>query len=233
MNDHCTPIITVNLGPFTPFRGNPKPRVGQVAGLRFARGYLQLRAGEDGAAVPRPRHGAFVSVWEDETALDAYEASRPLPFAGGYSLRLLPVHQIMTHPQWGELVPEGIDRYVDGPLVVIGFAHDRLSQTLRMFRATKPATAALQASASALVVSGFTRASSGMTFTMWRDLPGMRQAVTGSHGHDHGHRDVMRYHGKFFKYGTFVRSVPLRVTGLWDGTDPLAGRATPRQREPA
>lgn len=220
-------VASLHLGPMGPLGSRGRPKVGQVGGLTFAQTYSQGRPTTRMAAKPLVGRGALLTFWEDESALDAYEANHPFAqkFPGEYALRMVPVRQYATHPAWGELAPATMGDDGDGPWVVLTYATTKVTRLLPLLKYTVGANQALLQS-DALLGAGNLQHLPGeaVTITMWRDTTGMQDAVFGRHGHT-GHKDAIteRRRKPFMKHDSFVRFKPLSTRGTWNGADPLAG----------
>lgn len=124
-------------------RARPKP--GQVAGLIDA--HLATVAPLRTSAVPKLSIGrlALISTWEDDAAIDAFEAQHPVAQAmsTGWSLRLDPLRRWGSWPGLPESIPtdRAAGREEPGPFAVLTLARTRMSQIVRFLRTSQPAEA--------------------------------------------------------------------------------------------
>lgn len=132
-------------------RARPKP--GQVAGLIDA--HLATVAPLRTSAVPKLNMGrlALVSMWEDDAAIDAFEAQHPVAQAmsSGWRLRLEPLRRWGSWPGLPESIPtdRAAGHEAPGPFAVLTLARTRMSQIVRFLRTSQPAEA------SAVTAPGF------------------------------------------------------------------------------
>lgn len=222
------PVLSVHLAKLSPATVRTRPRADAVEGLWFAEllGAARLAPG----ILPRPRPGRFglVCVWEDDAAIDAYLAEHPFARAmqGGYGVRLEPLRTYGSCAGMGPLVEAEQPVADDEPLAVLTFGRTRLKAFPRFLRNNARASAAVLGSDALLASTGLARPPRTLaTFSLWRDLAGMRAAVEGRAGAATGHRDAMRSRAEdpFHREDLFARFRPYAPYGLWDGRDPLAG----------
>lgn len=113
------------------------PRPDEVSGLLDARVGLMARFTD--SIIPDPVFGRAMalSFWEDDAALDAYEASgagATSALAGGWSLRMEPMR---GHGAWPGF-PAGVDDHSDytGPIVVTTIGLLRIRRSMAWQRAS-------------------------------------------------------------------------------------------------
>ena len=198
-----------------------------VPGLRFAEVHATARFGRSLLPSPTPGRVALVSVWDDDAALDAFEASaHPLAraAAGGWSVRLEPLRQSGAVAAMPELAPPQ-SRPVDPeePVVVLTYGRTRLRRAKPFLAANRIATVGALDHPGLVASTGLTRPPRTIgTFSVWRTAremedyaysaahPSHLQAITGMAEHD------------FHRESLFARFRPYRSQGRWEGRDPLA-----------
>lgn len=215
-------IVSVRIGQIGPIRARKRPR--SQDGLRYSQTFDVLRIRPSGAAIPSFGQTIWVSVWEDASDLDGYEQAGGF-MADSYGLRLEPVRQYGSHRGIGKLADihpsdDGIGPYA---VITTGVMTNPLNMP-RFMKHGAAATSAVMASPSLLAVaSAMSPPNKFLSFTLWRDLAGMRAAVDGSGGAT-GHRDAKAARSSRPFMGqddTFIRFKPVSSTGLWNGDDPL------------
>lgn len=221
-------VASVHLASLSPLQLHHAPRSAAVDGLRFTR--IMVRAPVAATMVPRPMVGKFglLCIWEDDAAIDAFLACHPFAPAlrGGYSVRLDPMRAFGRSRGIGDLVVAERPVTDDEPLAVVTFGNARVRALPRFLRANREAARAILGSEALLASTAMTAPPLALcSFSLWRDLPGMRRAVEGRSGGPAGHRDAVRERATagFMTDDVFARFRPYRATGLWDGRDPLAG----------
>lgn len=193
-------------------------------GLRFIR-LLGTGSGSDtGPGVGWCRTAAF-AVWDDDAALDAFEAERARRRAvERYTVRLRPIG---GHGTWagfdvlgalGE--PDG--ERGDGPVAMLTRARVRARHWRTFAVASRVVNDELARSDGLLAACGIGEAPIGLqaTFSLWRDLGAARAfARRGEHHVDAVRRT--RAEG-WFGEELFAAFEPYASSGSWDGVDPLA-----------
>lgn len=196
-------------------------------GLRFARQLGTGRGSQMGLGADLRRWATF-AVWEDEEALDGFEATSPIAARWHdqgretWSVRLAPVS---AHGSWtgarplrqADLSP---DRR-EGPVAVLTRARIGLRHWPAFYRSVPAVEAHLRTQVDLLAVLGIGEAPVGLqaTFSVWRSVSGMDAfAYRGS-----PHEEVVRRtrSDDWFSEELFARFRPYHSAGTWDGVDPL------------
>src|SRR5260221_9521291 len=116
-----------------------RPKVGEVAGLRWADVAPLVPL-----AMSRPpslRRAGLVAFWDDEESIDRFTETHPTGrrFAGGFHARLRPLRAFGSWPGLPADVPDTPAVPHDGPVVVTTLGRLRISQAVRFFKASRPA----------------------------------------------------------------------------------------------
>jgi hypothetical protein len=203
------------------------PRVGRVAGLRWAR--VASPAPLGGSLRPSPQFGrvALVAFWDDDDALDAFLATDALAprLAGGWRVRLEPIRRWGTWPGLPDTVPT--DRAIEheGPLAVLTLGRLRLTQAPRFFRTSARAEGRVVEAPGMLWATGMARPPSFVaTCSLWEST---RALSTYAYGRaEPEHLDAIAAHDakSFHHESAFIRFRPYASEGRLDGKNPLAER---------
>lgn len=204
-----------------------------VDGLRFRR-LLGTGAGSDTGPGADLRRTALFAVWEDDAALDAFEARMQERWRRSVEVWSVRLRGAGGHGTWRGFDVLGLlDRADpgDGPVAVVTRADVRVG-AWRPFRAAGPAVSREVAQAEGLLaVVGVGEAPVGRlgTFSLWRDVAAMRAFAGSPH-----HRGVVARTRSDRWYGEelFARFVPYASTGSWDGRDPLPEVLSPATPSP-
>jgi hypothetical protein len=199
------------------------PRVGEVPGLRS--GDAALCAPLTGKLRPPSQLGrvAFVGLWDDEAALDAFLASHPTAaaLAGGWHSRLAPVRRYGEWPGLPDDVPTGRAAATEGPAIVLTLGRLKLPQAPRFLRTNAHAEASVLRAPGLVWATGMARPPFVATCSLWESR---RALATYAYGRsDPGHSDAVAENARqgFHHRSAFVRFRPLRVEGHLDGKNPL------------
>ncbi|MHB8671730.1 MAG: spheroidene monooxygenase, partial [Acidimicrobiales bacterium] len=208
----------------TALRKVPEP--GSIEGLRHA---------SVGIAAPFSKHRkppmlvrvGLVSLWDDDAALDRFQAQHPLAkrLGDGFVVRLEPLRAYGTWPGLPADVPSGRSVDHDGPAVVLTLARLRLTQAVRFFRTSGKAEAKVAAAPGLIWATALARPPFLATCSLWDDT---RSLSTYAYGHsDPRHSDAIAAQAKrdFFHESAFIRFRPYGVHGSLDGRNPLREQA--------
>ena len=213
-----TSVHLADIGPAAALRLLRRPpAVGEVPGLTYAETLALAPLGP--ALLPKPKPGrvGLVAAWTDDAALDAFLADHPTAAAlqGGYGARLEPVRVVGAWPEIGDL-PRQERPAGDGPVAVLTLGRLRLRRALAFLRASAKAERDALASPALLLATGLARPPRLVaTFSIWRDVPTMRDYVGRADG---GHRGATSTHAAvpFHHASAFIRFRLREQTGAWE-----------------
>lgn len=198
-------------------------KVTDRSGLRHAN--VGLAAPLSGSLVPSPQPGrlALVAFWDDEEAIDAFDATHPLGarLAGGWQVRLEAVRRHGTWPGLPDELPTDRAIALDGPAVVLTLGRLRMTQAPRFFRTSAKAEAAVLEADGLIWASGLARPPFVATCSLWESSKAL---ATYAYGHRRpAHHDAITADDDkpFHHRSAFIRFRPLRSTGGLDGRNPL------------
>jgi len=203
-----------------------------VDGLILGR-LLGTAAGDSTAGGADLARWALFAVWEDDAALDAFEATHPLPARWSeravehWSARLA---SRRCRGRWAGVRPfRGSDHVApdDGPVAVLTRATVRATR-LRQFQAARePVDAVLHRSAGLLADVGMGEwpVAQQATFSLWRDEDAVRDFAE----HETAHVEVVRRTRaeRWYTEELFAAFGILTHRGTWSGRDPLAATTGP------
>lgn len=202
-----------------------RPKKDQVPGLADA--HLATAAPLRASAVPKLSLGrlALISMWEDDAAIDEFEATHPVAQAmsGGWSVRLEPLRRWGSWPGLPESVPT--DRVPGGdhagPFAVLTLARTRMSQIVRFLRTSQPAEAAAVAAPGLVWGTAVATPPFFATVSLWDST---RSLSTYAYGRSQpAHHDAIEVDkAKPFHYeSAFIRFRPYASKGSLGGKNPL------------
>jgi heme-degrading monooxygenase HmoA len=220
-------ITSVHLADVSPgtllsvLRRDPAPA--RVPGLRSGRVALAtpLRTG----LIPKlSRRIGLVAVWDDEVALDAFEATDPIAaaFAGGFRMRLAPLR---AHGSWPGLdadVPKARRVEYDGPAAVFTLGRLRISQTVRFLRTSGKAEAATAHAPGMLWGTALVRPPFVATCSLWESSEAIAAYAFDSAGAPHPAAITAGRAKPFHHQEAFIRFRPVASAGSLAGSNPLA-----------
>jgi len=166
-------------------------------------------------------------VWDDDAALDAFEAEHPLArrfaAAGGPSARLEPLRAVGAWSAMPALVDASAttEHAGDEPVAVLTYGRLRPRRLYPFLRASQAAEAAALASPALLASTGLACPPRIVaTFSLWRSASEMRADAAGSGG---AHVAAMRAQREddFHTESLFARFRPYATRGAW--ADALRG----------
>jgi heme-degrading monooxygenase HmoA len=215
-----TPIVLARLG-------TDRLRLPRVEGLVFWR-LLGTGSGDRTGAGADLARSAVFAVWEDEAALDEFEATSPLArrwreASESWSVRL---RGIGGHGRWRGVDPlEGlVPGSRTGPVAVITRADVRRSAWSAFGTASEVVDAELHTAPGLIDVVAVGEAPVGRlaTFSLWESLDAARHFAYSMPDHAEVIRRT-RTEG-WYAEEMFARFEPYASHGTWDGRDPLRDR---------
>ncbi len=202
-----------------------KPRRGEVAGLLYAETTARAPLGASLLPTPQPGKVGLIAAWEDDAALDEFSASHPLAetLAGGWQVRLEPLHVYGAWPGLPGLPTEEIPVGDDEPVAVLTIGQLRLRRVRPFLRASARAEGEAVADPEILASTGLARPPRMVaTFSIWRNVEGMREYARGRRDGAHPAATAAHRAKSFHHESAFIRFRPYAAKGTWDGRNPLA-----------
>ena len=197
------------------------PKPSSTPGLRSARAGLAAPLGR--SVLPKPSFNriGLVAFWDDDGAIDKFEANdeRATILRDGFSVRLEPLRAFGTWPGLDDDVPRARRVSSDGTAVVLTLGKLRLSQSIRFFRTSARAEAAVVDAPGLLWATGFGRPPFVATCSFWENQDAIR-----GYAFDRGaHSDaITRGEEKPFHHQqAFIRFRPYAARGSLTGNNPL------------
>jgi hypothetical protein len=206
-----------------------RPDAAATPGLRYAETAIAapLRGGSSSA--PRGSRAAVIAAWDDEDAIDRFEAEHPLAaaFAAGWQVRMEPLRVFGAWPEMPGLPERELPVSDEEPVVVLTLGRLRLSRAVSFVRASGRAERALGEGAGPLAATGLAHPPHLVsTFSVWRSAREMREYAyreRGSHRAAVGADRAKPFHHR----SAFIRFRPRLSRGSWEGRDPLRGLLRP------
>ena len=202
------------------------PDPAAVPGLRSAR--VAIAAPMRTTRIPKLtlRRVGLVAFWDDDRALDEFEATHPAARAldGGVRMRLAPVR---AHGSWPGLdadVPRS--RHVEhgGPAVVLTLARSRLSRTVPFLRTSAKAERATAGAEGLLWATAMARPPFYATCSLWESSAAIAAYAFDDAAGAHPEAIRRSIAEPFHFEQAFIRFRPLAVTGRLGGANPLRER---------
>jgi hypothetical protein len=199
------------------------PRPAATRGLRHAN--VALTAPLGGAVLPSPDFGrvGLVAFWDDDDALDGFLAGHPMAatLASGWHVRLDPLRASGSWPGLPSDVPTEREAEQDGPAVVLTLGRLRLTQSVRFFRTSARAEAAVVEAPGLIWASGLARPPFVATCSVWQTAQALSTYAYGQGGP--AHAAAIAAHGlkPFHHQSAFIRFRPYGSKGSLDGRNPL------------
>jgi hypothetical protein len=202
-----------------------RPKAEAVPGLRWADAASLV----DLAATKPPsfRRAALFAFWDDERAVDAFEADHPVAarFADGFRTRLRPVRAFGSWPGLPEDVPRPRAVEHDGPVVVLTLGMLHLTQLVRFLRTSRPAERAAREAQGLVWGTASARPPFVATISVWESADATRAYAYGDRPPSHDEAIVEQRRKDFHRRSAFVRFAPVRVEGALRGRNPLEAAA--------
>ncbi len=205
--------------------GFDRPRLARTAGLEFWR-LLGTGRGDTTGPGADLRRTALFAVWRDESDLDDFLATSPIPrrwkrAEESWHVRL---RGIGGHGSWRGVDPlDGLEPgAADGPVAVVTRADVRPRSWRAFGRAGREVDAELHTAAGLLAVVGVGEAPVGRlgTFSLWSSADAVRTFAYSMPRHRQVVEETRA--GDWYGEELFARFEPSASTGTWDGRDPLA-----------
>lgn len=220
-----------------------------VSGLRQAGRFRHQGHGPDGprhsrvllaaplptgpTAPPQPGRVAHVAFWDDDEAIDTFEASHPIAelLDGGWSTRLelrRAVPEVGGH-FYGvdDSFPTGGEAGNDEPAAVLTIGHLKLPRLVPFLRASRKAEKQSVHADGLLWSTAFANISQQIvsTLTLWESGAAAHRYALAAGG---GHKAAIGKdrHKTFHHVGSFLRFTPYEVRGHLDGRNPLPASVT-------
>ena len=215
-------LADVSLGTFlSVLRRAPDPD--RIPGLRSARVGLAtpLRSG----TIPKlTRRVGLVSFWDDEAAVDAFEATNETAaaLAGGFRMRLAPLRAHGSWPGLDDDVPKARHVEYDGPAAVLTLGRLRLSQTIRFLRTSGKAEAATANAPGMLWATALARPPFVATCSLWESSDAIAKYAFDDASAAHPSAITAGRRKPFHHQEAFIRFRPVASAGSLAGTNPLA-----------
>jgi hypothetical protein len=217
------------------------PRPGRVAGLVHADVGLAAPLGGSTRPSPDLRRIALVAHWDDEAALDRFEATSPLArtLSGGWRARLRPIRRFGSWPGIPDDLPTKRDTAYTGPSVVLTLGRVRLRRVRQFIRTSSVAEAAVGSAPGGVWATGFAKPPFVATCSLWDSTEALAAYAYGERDGPHPQAIAADRAEPFHRRSAFVRFEPLATSGSLGGRNPLAAgwpvalQPEPRLRPPA
>ncbi len=199
-----------------------RPKVGEVAGLRWADVAPLVPL-----AMSRPpslRRAGLVAFWDDEESIDRFTETHPTGrrFAGGFHARLRPLRAFGSWPGLAADVPGTRTVPHDGPVVVTTLGRLRVSQAVRFLRTSRPAEKAATVAEGLIWGTAAARPPFVMTISIWQNSEATTAYAFGQQRPQHHDAIAEQRRKDFHKQSAFVRFAPIRMEGALDAPNPLS-----------
>ncbi len=217
-------IATVHIVDANPLRNLVRrtPRVGAIDGLRWSKKALCGQFSPGAMPDAQLRRGGFVAWWEDDDAVDQFEAENPRaePFRSGWAVRLRPTRTRATWPNAEfDPFPEPNERH-EGTHAAITLGTALVPKFPRFLRASSPLDDQFVADPNGIWGIAITMPPRiVMTLTFWTDQDATDAFVrSGSHGAAmKAHYDFKTDDHEFISAGGFFGFEPYAMRGALDG----------------
>lgn len=205
------------------------PRPASIRGLLHANAGLAATFGTTPAR-PSPGRVGLIAFWQDEVALEQFEATHPLAAAlgGGLVVHARPLRIHGAWPGAGEDVPKQRNVEHDGPVLVLTLAKTKLSRSIPFFRASQPAEKAVTTAPGKVFASAVLRPPFISSVSLWESSDAaMDYAYSGQQA---GHPEAIAA-GRakpFHHQQAFIRLGIDEMSGSLGGRNPLVASAVRR-----
>ncbi len=221
-------IVSVHLANVGPralagiLRRKPDPA---LPGLRYAETTITAPLGDSLLPTPTFGRAGMIAAWDDDAALDRFLAGDPLAerFAGGWMARMAPLHVYGAWAGLPGLPTKEIAVADDERVAVLTLGQLRLRRLRPFLKASARAEGEAVADPAMLASTGLARPPRMVaTFSIWRDVEGMREYARGRRDGAHPAATAEHRANSFHHESAFVRFRPYASQGSWSGRDPLA-----------
>jgi hypothetical protein len=200
-----------------------QPKPARTVGLREAHVLLAAPLGPSVVPRPDPRRVGLVAFWDDDAALDEFEAGHPLArdLASGWHVRLRPLRAAGSWPGLATDLPAGRSVPHEGPVAALTLGRLRLTQAVRFLRTSARAEGAVLNAPGLRWATGFGRPPIVSTFSIWEDSRSLATYAYGRSEPSHPDAISSGEAKPFHKQQAFVRFEPYAVAGQLEGGHPL------------
>ncbi len=199
------------------------PRPASTPGLRHAT--IALAAPLGGSVRPAPDLGrvGLVAFWDDDDALDRFEADHPLAarLVGGWHVRLAPLRAFGAWPGLPDDVPTTRAVEHDGAAAVLTLGRLRLTQTVRFLRASAKAEARVVEMPGLRWATGLGRPPFVATCSLWQSTEALSAYAYASDETAHPGAIAANRTKPFHHRSAFIRFRPYQSHGSLGGRNPL------------
>lgn len=198
------------------------PRPASIPGLLHANAGVAAKFGTTPAR-PSPGRVGLIALWQDETALDRFEATHPLAAAlgGGLAVHARPLRIHGTWPGVGDEVPKQRNIDHDGPVLVLTLAKTKISRFVPFFRASQPAEKAVATAPGNVFSSAVLRPPFISSVSLWESSDAAMDYAYS--GHQSGHPEAIAASRvkPFHHQQAFIRLAISEIRGSLAGRNPL------------
>lgn len=199
------------------------PRPASIPGLLHANAGVAATFGTIPAR-PSPGRVGLIAFWQDEVALEQFEATSPLAAAlgGGVVVHARPLRIHGAWPGIGEDVPKQRNVEHDGPVLVLTLARTKLSRSIPFLRASQPAEKAVTTAPGNVFASAVLRPPFISSVSVWESSDAAMDYAYS--GHQAGHPEAVAA-GRakpFHHQQAFIRLAIHEMRGSLGGRNPLA-----------
>jgi hypothetical protein len=204
--------------------GRRGPDPSSVPGLRWARIVLSSSMRKHFMPPPEFTRAALLAFWDDDAALDAFEAEHTADalLSSGWRVRLAPLRAHGTWPGLDTDVPKERRIPYDGPAAVMTLADTRPTQIVRFLRTSLTAERATAGATGMLWATAMVRPPFFATFSLWEDSAAIAAYAFGDKAEPHPAAMARDREKPFHKQSAFIRFRPYAVAGHLEGKNPLA-----------
>jgi hypothetical protein len=199
------------------------PRPKSIPGLLHANAGVAATFGT-APARPSPGRVGLIAFWQDEPALERFEATHQLAakLGGGLVVHARPLRIHGAWPGIGDEVPKRRNVEHDGPVLVLTLAKTKVSRSIPFFRASQPAEKAVVEAPGNVFASAVLRPPFISSVSLWESSDAaMDYAFSGNQA---GHPEAIAA-GRakpFHHQQAFIRLAVDEIRGSLAGRNPIA-----------